>query len=216
MGQMNGSQLIDKSIAFHDPNNQWSSFKDTMYFTMVRPDNSKRNRKVYIDNKAEAFDFYGSHDSGVLHYQVKKDKGTYRWNGSNKVSDKIKEEYRISNERAVMYRDYYTYLYGMPMKLKDSGTIVHDKVERVNFFDKTYDRVRITYKPEVGEDIWYFYFNVDTHAMEAYQFFHDEEANDGEYIFLTDMKNYSGLKIPRIRAWYTNKEDKLLGTDILQ
>jgi hypothetical protein len=67
----------------------------------------------------------------------------------------------------------------------------------------------------VGKDTWYFYFDPKTLDMEIYQFFHDETKNDGEYILLSDFIDMKGMRIPANRAWYTNLDDKLLGTDVL-
>ena len=52
--------------------------------------------------------------------------------------------------------------------------------------------------------------------MEIYQFYHDETKNDGEYILLTEEEIINGIKMPKNRAWYTNKDNMLLGTDILK
>jgi hypothetical protein len=52
--------------------------------------------------------------------------------------------------------------------------------------------------------------------MVGYRFYHDEAKNDGEYIVLADMVIEQGLRIPRNRSWFTNAEDKLLGTDYLK
>ena len=51
--------------------------------------------------------------------------------------------------------------------------------------------------------------------MEVYQFFHDESKNDGEYILLSEMITVNNIKIPKVRAWYYNKEDVYLATDKL-
>ena len=102
------------------------------------------------------------------------------------------------------------------MKLKDEGTIIQDKVEKKTFKGKQYLVLKATYKKEVAKDTWYFYFNPKTYAMEVYQFFHDVSKNDGEYILLTEEEIINGIKMPKTRAWYTNKEQKLLGTDILK
>ena len=75
--------------------------------------------------------------------------------------------------------------------------------------------MKVTYKKEVGNDIWYFYFDPSTYAMEVYQFFHDESKNDGEYILLSGMETINGIKMPKNRAWYYNKDDKYLATDVL-
>ena len=51
--------------------------------------------------------------------------------------------------------------------------------------------------------------------MEVYQFFHNESKNDGEYILLSNLEDASGIKMPKTRAWYYNKDNKYLGTDHL-
>ena len=51
--------------------------------------------------------------------------------------------------------------------------------------------------------------------MEVYQFFKDETQNDGEYIILEDIVEVSGIKMPKTRYWFFNKDDKYLGKDIL-
>jgi hypothetical protein len=39
--------------------------------------------------------------------------------------------------------------------------------------------------------------------------------NDGEYIILENELMIGGIKMPKDRAWYYNKDDKYLGTDYL-
>ncbi|WP_298507173.1 DUF6503 family protein, partial [uncultured Maribacter sp.] len=126
-----------------------------------------------------------------------------------------RDSLKINCSRTKMMKDYYTYLYGLPMKLKDPGTIIDSIVVRKSFKDKEYLVLKVTYDKEVGEDVWYFYFNPNTYAMEVYQFFHDESKNDGEYILLSDEEEIQDIKMPKNRAWYYNKDDKYLGTDIL-
>ncbi len=214
--QMAADELIDKSIAFHDPQNNWKDFKSQLSFTTERPDRPDGKRKVFIDNKRKMFSFWAQYEEGLLNYEVKKSKPKALWNGNETVPPEIAKKYRISSDRAIMYRDYYTYLYGMPMKLKDQGTIIHQEVSQVEFYGKKYDKVKVTYDPEVGDDIWYFYFNPNTHALEAYQFFHDESKNDGEYILFEELKETQRVKMPRVRKWFYNKDEKFLATDILE
>ena len=75
--------------------------------------------------------------------------------------------------------------------------------------------LKATYDKEVGSDTSYFYFDPKTYAMEVYQFYHDESKNDGEYILLSEIIEVNGMKIPKIRAWYYNKNDEYLATDTL-
>lgn len=57
--------------------------------------------------------------------------------------------------------------------------------------------------------------------METYQFFRKDDTgkqnnSSGEYILLSGEEIINGIKMPKNRAWYYNKNDELLGTDILK
>ncbi len=101
------------------------------------------------------------------------------------------------------------------MKLKDPGTHIDPTVHKKTFKGKEYLVLKVTYDQEVGSDIWQFYFNPDTYAMEVYQFFKGPDEKTGEYILLTDEVVIGGIKMPKDRAWYYNKDDGYLGTDKL-
>jgi len=123
-------------------------------------------------------------------------------------------------DRASLYKNYYSYLYGLPMKLKDPGTNLSDTVDKKTYKGKDYLVLKVTYDASVGSDVWYFYFNPKTYAMEIYQFFKTddngkEKTDTGEYILLSEEAVVNGIKMPKVRAWYYNKDDKYLGTDSL-
>ena len=101
------------------------------------------------------------------------------------------------------------------MKLKDPGTIIDPKVTAIDFDGQKSLALRVTYEEAVGKDIWYFYFHPETYALIGYRFYHDESKNDGEYITLEGEESLSSLRLPKIRKWYTHKENKFLGADIL-
>ena len=57
--------------------------------------------------------------------------------------------------------------------------------------------------------------------MEIYQFFKTDDSgklktDSGEYILLTEEAIVNAIKMPKNRAWYYNKDDKYLGTDLLK
>jgi len=57
--------------------------------------------------------------------------------------------------------------------------------------------------------------------MEIYQFFKtdvsgNEIETSGEYILLSGETLINGIKMPKNRAWFYNKDDLYLGTDILK
>ena len=213
--ELTGTQLLERTIAYHDPNDSWPTFQGQLSVTMSMPDKSERVSDITIKLPQEYFQLIAVKDENVVSQKLDKDNCELSLNGNTEISEALLKKHRLSCERAKMMKDYYTYLYGLPMKLKDSGTILDPEVQTKKFKGKEYLVLKVTYEKEVGEDIWYFYFDPTTYAMEVYQFFHDESINDGEYILLDGIETVLNIKMPKTRAWYYNKNDKHLGTDVL-
>jgi len=213
--ELTGSELLDNAIAYHDPDSNWNSFKGSFKVRMETPNSSDRVSTIMMDLPQSTFELQVSKDGDSYTYKLDGTDCKMSLNGYNTISDADKEKFRLNCEQGRMYRNYYTYLYGLPMKLKDKGTIIQEKIQKKDFKGKEYLLLKVNYSPEVGKDTWYFYFDPKTYAMEVYQFFHEERKNDGEYILLSGMEEINGIKMPKTREWYYNKDDKYLGTDIL-
>ena len=212
---LSSTELLDKAIAYHDPNQLWDVFEGKLFITLQLPEGKERQSEVEINLPKEYFKLTSVQDDVVIEYILEKKDCTVRLNGETSISDEDRNTYRLSCDQALKMKNYYTYLYGLPMKLKDPGSQLDHKVETKNLNGKNYLAFKVTYDEGIGDDIWYFYFNPLTYAMEAYQFFHDETNNDGEYILLSEIENVASIKMPKIRTWYYNSNNKLLGTDIL-
>ncbi|WP_405411193.1 DUF6503 family protein [Maribacter sp. Asnod1-A12] len=214
--EITGNELLEKAIAFHDPGNNWSIFKGKMLIEMENPKSSPRSTVVEMKLPNNYFKTTVTKDNYIIESELDNNDCTLKLNGSTSIFPKIKDSLNISCERAKMMKNYYTYLYGLPMKLKDPGTIIDNKVTKKTFKGKAYLVLKATYEKEVGSDTWYIYFDPKTYAMEVYQFFHDESKNDGEYILLSELITVNGIKIPKVRKWYYNKGDVFLATDNLR
>lgn len=217
---LNGEKLLDKAISYHDPNNNWNAFNGAFTVTMETPNQSNRVSNITINLPEDIFELTATRDTITTKYFMGKNTCVFSFNGDKNVSDSIAKANNLSCERGEMYKNYYSYLYGLPMKLKDPGTIIDEVVETKNFKGKDYLVLKATYDEEVGTDIWYFYFDPETYAMEIYQFFRQDENgiqkdDTGEYILLTGEETVNDIKMPKTRAWYYNKDDKYLGTDVL-
>ncbi|ARV09924.1 hypothetical protein BTO05_09855 [Winogradskyella sp. PC-19] len=216
---ISGSELLEKAINYHDPSDNWPSFSGNFKVTMTTPNQSPRVSDINISLPTEFFSVTANRDGNTQTYTVDKSNCSLFYN-TTKLDEATAKEKKMTCERANMYKNYYTYLYGLPMKLKDKGTNINAKVERKTFKGKDYLVLKATYDKAVGSDVWYFYFDPETYAMEVYQFYKtDDKGNvkpdSGEYILLTDEETVNGIKMPKVRAWYYNKDDKYLGTDSL-
>ncbi len=212
--QITGTELLDKAIQYHDPNGKWESFNGTLNVVMETPNNPSRDSEIRINLPQEYFSVTAKRDTVTTTYTLDKEKCT------TSIKEVQPDAKRTPCETAELYKNYYTYLYGLPMKLKDPGTNISEKVLKKTFKEKEYLVLKVSYEEAVGSDVWFFYFDPSTYAMEIYQFYKGapdaQGKNTGEYILLTEETTINEIKFPKNRAWYYNKDDKYLGTDKLQ
>jgi len=208
-------KLLEKSIAFHDPNGVWNTYSGSLSITATRPNAPDRVSLITLDHPSQFFSMTVSQDNSKAIHILEKGTCSYTLNGSSEFSKEEEEKYRLSCERTHMMKNYYSYLYGLPMKLKDPGTVLDPIVYKKTFKGSQYLTLKVTYDAEVGKDTWYFYFDPTTFALKVYQFYHDEAKNDGEYILLDGLMDIQTMKIPQNRSWYTNKGNTFLGADLL-
>ena len=212
-------EILNKAIAFHDPNNNWLSFSGNFKVVMTTPNQSPRTSDIHIHIPAEYFKITATRDTVTTQYILDKETCEMQYN-SKVLSESEAKSKNMSCDRGNFMKNYYTYLYGLPMKLKDPGTHIDRNVKQKHFKGKDYLVLKASYDKTVGTDVWYFYFNPETYAMEIYQFFRTddnglEKSDTGEYIILKDLETINGIKMPKVRAWYYNKNDVYLGTDTL-
>lgn len=206
--------LLASSIKRHDPEGAWNTGAFRLVLSETRPDGPDRETTLLIDNGRGRFELSSLRDGNSIVGTLDPEECSWLFNGSPDFSDEIREEHRLTCDRLERMRNYYVYLWGLPMKLRDPGTHLGE-VRLHEFEDRPALSFRVTYDEEVGGDIWYAYFDPSSHDLIGYRFYHDEAANDGEYITLEGVQEGAGLRLPRARAWYTHEADKHLGTDTL-
>lgn len=212
---LSGKELLEKTIEYHDPNSKWSQFNGSFNVSMKSPSRPLRTSNIVIDLMRSFFELNVQIGDNQWKASLLDEDCDLLFNGSREISTEIEKEFRLNCKRAKMYRDYYTYLYGLPMKLKDPGTLIDPVISQISIEGISYWVLKVEYDPNVGSDTWYFYFDTETFALKRYQFYHDESKNDGEYIILDDEIEIEGILMPKNRSWYYNSDNTFLGTDIL-
>lgn len=209
---LTANQLLDKTIAYHDPQGNWETFAGDFTVLLETPGGKERTTTITINLPEEYFNASTVQDGKASFREIRNTNCRFSNEDTTTTETTISDE---ACERTVMFKNYYTYLYGLPMKLKDLGTHIDPVVQKKTFKGKEYLVLKVTYDEAVGSDIWQFYFDPATYAMEVYQFFKGPDETTGEYILLTDEVEVQGIKMPKDRAWYYNKDNGYLGTDKL-
>lgn len=211
----NASTVLEKSIAYHDPASQWGQGPMYLKLESQNPKGVSSLREAWIDIPAESFRMRATRGQTVSEQSMLKSACSFQLHGSSEIPQDSLDKYRLTCERTLMFRDYLTYLNGLPMKLTDPGTILDPEVKELTYMGQDVLAITVRYEPEVGDEIYDFYFDPETYALRGYRFYRDERSPKGEYILLAKETMVGKMRIPRERAWYTFPDTSYLGKDIL-
>ncbi|MDX1406544.1 MAG: DUF6503 family protein [Saprospiraceae bacterium] len=219
IGELSGEDLLARSIAYHDPSGAWPRDVHEIRLFESRPGNppdrggNYRITDLHIDLPGGLFRLEQQRGPDKIIREVQASACRQWLNGRETVTDGERTAFGLDCPRSLRMRDYYTYLWGLPMKLTDPGTIIDPQVYEADFFGTVLLQIRVTYDADVGGDTWYFYFHPDNYALRGYRFYHDEPANDGEYILLNGEVDVGALRLPASRKWYRHDNGTFLGED---
>ena len=208
-------EVLARSIDYHDPQGLWAGSRFRLEIRETRPEGPDRKTRLQFDNSQNAFEYLSHRDGVVIEGLMADGECVITLNGSLDFSDEEREKYRLTCERLKWIRNYHTYLWGLPMKLRDPGTLIEALARDDEYDGQSVWSIRVTYDEAVGSDIWYFYFDKETCALVGYRFYHNEADHDGEYILLEGEIESNGFRIPARRSWYTHGNERHLGDDIL-
>lgn len=207
-------RLVARSSAFHDPDGVWGTRPITMSWVGT---NSEGAERVAVDLSFGAdeseFALSGRYAGSTIEYETSDEGWSVTVDGETELSDETVERMRLGREDGMFWRSYYGFLAGLPMKITDPGAHLEPEIIETSFEGRAVQAVKVTYDPDVGADTWYFYFDPDTAELVGCRFYHDESANDGEYITFEGLSEGGGLRLPKNRSWYMNADDRHLGSD---
>ena len=215
LAAVSAPDVLDRSIQYHDPEGRFFNTPIRLELSETRPNGPPRKTTVTFDNARGRFEMERQVDGRQVDILIEGNRIETFLDGSSTFSPEESRQYRLAPDQALRTRNYYLYLYGLPMKLGDPGTRLEPEAKLTRFQEKPAYELRVTYDEDVGSDTWYFYFDPESYALIGYRFYHDESRNDGEYIVLEGEAEGAGLRLPAKRSWYRHEDDAYLGTDTI-
>lgn len=211
---LSADSLLTCSIRYHDPQGNWSKQPHALRLAESRPSGGVNHTQLTLYPANENFAVTQFRGKNNIELQFLDGVFTASHQGKSEQDPAIRKQLGLTKERALWLRDYYTYLYGLPMKLRDPGTLVQPQVHEVWFNDKALLELEVHYAPETGKDIWFFYFDPDSFALEGYAFYHEKDGpGTGEYIILEGEAVVDEMRLPAERNWYYTHNNLYLGSD---
>lgn len=193
--EITSKQILENSIEFHDPDHEWSKFQGRFYLN---------SQSVFTDNMQEQL---------ILEFDIPNDELLFENRTKGEKIHLIKSDCEIlkgsvSCENVGWVKSFYTYTWGLPMKLEDVGTVLKSMVIKDSFNEKPCYRLEVDYE----NDFWSYYVNQETFQLEGYRFFTNKEKTEGEIVVLSNVINVKGMKLPSHQEWRDAVDNKVLGT----
>lgn len=205
--------LLSRALEHHDPDDVWSHRPIELRWVSLRPDGTERVASLLIDNTTGHFGLEMDHRGHHLEYEAEGDETTILVDGSTAASPEAREALSLDREAGLMWRNYFHFLVGLPMKLTDPGASLDEDPMPTRFQDREVLAIQATYATDDGYPYWAFYFDPDSAELVGARFWREGPEMDGEYIVMEGAAEAGSLRIPASRAWYMNADDEYLGTD---
>ena len=208
-------RLLDRSITFHDPDGVWNRVALPLRWTSARPDG-----EVALDFEIDlfpndAFAMRGRYGDALLNYRASEGTWSASLDGESELSAEDRAKAGLVREDGFFWRNYFGFLGGMPMCLKDPNVQIESDTFEVELEGKTVLALRANFHPEVGADTWIFYFDSETAQLVGCCFYREDPTGDGETLIFEELVSVAGIRLPKRRTWYTNAEREMLGIDEL-
>lgn len=195
----NASEIISNSIEFHDSNLQWQKLNSKFFFksSFAFNDSIPEDLQISIDVPNNNF-IYKNMDRNVeLEY----------------FEDScIKKSVNGSCDGYQWTKNFYTYVWGLPMKLTDPNVIPNPEwtMDSLNGFSCY--AVRINYESEN----YTFYFDQNDYQLRGFQFLKNDQSGKGEIVHLDGIYQFQNIKFPKKRTWLHLNNDTIGVNEIIK
>ncbi len=164
---------------------------------------------------ADAFVLRGMYAGMELDYRVEGDRWSATVDGSSDLSDVVRERMGLIREDGFFWRNYFGFLGGMPMCLRDPSVLLEPDAIEMTFEGRVVQALRASFEESTGTDTWTFYFEPGTAELIGCRFDRADPSRDGETLVFDEFVSVQGVRLPARRKWYMNADREFLGEDVL-
>ncbi|WP_299363608.1 DUF6503 family protein [Winogradskyella sp.] len=210
---MTNEALITKSIEYHDPNQSWPLFKGNF-----KVDLAGQEVALVIDNAKGIFHWTETLKSGekLTGGYANKDTCMVKLNGKDILPEGKLDNFLLDCENIIGRTNYWIYMYGLPMKLKDEEVNFIGLPQLVTYLDEDLWMIKVNYNMAQSKEYWQFYFDPKNYSFRIARFFHPALGSDSEYIIYSEPERIKGLLIPTNHSWYMNASKEYIGSEKLE
>ncbi len=207
-------KILEESIKYHDPKNEWRIFKGEFLVTLSK--GSTENITYLEINNGSSTTLWSEVllSKDTLTGGFIGDSCIVKHNGINLIPKGQMEDYLLDCKSIIERTNYWVYMFGLPMKLNDEALAFVGSPKKVILIGHEYWQLTATYDPGKSE-YWQFYFDVSSFAFKGARYFSSKLNGDSEYVVYQEEQKIGNLLIPTKHSWYLFNEKYFIGSEKL-
>lgn len=209
------SELLDKAIAFHDPQQKWNNYSGKVHLETIFSDGNAYGGEIIEIQTKE--DYYKA--TGIANMTVKGIKNGVIFrevNGDKNPSEDVIKDKDIGDETIQRFKLWHYFHFGTFMELKASGMLLEDKVEAIKFQGNdclaltfTYDASKV--KNDFYNATWIFYLDPISSSLKGFKVV---SKDWNRYVVFSGILDVNGIKIPQYRTYFNSEDNSFSFVDI--
>jgi hypothetical protein len=207
---------LKEAIKKADPENVFSEMIFHMRIQEPRVGNPERFSNVFLNKGTGAFRLERNREDKIAAYIIKED-GTNEvtLDGCQKFTEVEAKTYWLDPKINYRYKEYYKYLFGLPIILNDAERFKFISSEETSW--KGQEAITYTFNltTPIFSPQWKLTFTKEDHVLQRLDFYDPENPEEGEYLLFYGKHQVGSITIPRMKHWYDKKNDEYLGSDII-
>lgn len=213
--KIDGQKLLDQSISFHDPESNWDKAVFDIHIQEPRISNPFRYSIVKLDNNLNTFELSRNRDQYIsTHIIDQNGRSTVLLDGVTVTDSTLIKKYRLDSSRNIRYKDFYKLIYGLPMSLSKSVSMIKQTTEQL-FNEKESFKVEVELEQAIISKHWNLFISKKDHQLLGIEIFFLGEPEKGERLYFEGIATINKMKLPRVRHWHTYNNDSYSGSDII-
>lgn len=201
--KIKGEAILHKSIAFHDPENEWNSIQQKIDISsnFVYPDSIFYQLEIGLDNPNQRV----SYSNLTLGEQVdfKGDSCTIMM--GNRTCNQLK-----------WTQGFYHFIPGLPMTLKGDAARIDESVIDTTFHGISSYGIQIDFEKEK----WHFFISTENYQLIGFSFNKNFEAK-AEEVLAEYLYEIGNIKLVQSRSWWITTDsliysgkDEIIANDV--
>jgi hypothetical protein len=200
----NARDILQKAIAFHDPDGNWEHFKGKMQHVTVFGHGYIVNETVELDRPRDYYRSTATQDFGKVVRGMDEEKPFFSVNGKAPESEELIQNWSLTSEGVAFFKEQHTCHFGLLMHLQKTGMTLSEKADTEEFDGRTCYALKFTGDADQVSHSYFTGFRILYVDKQTYEL-RGVYGKVGDYVpyhyYFSGVIEIHGIKVPHSRVF---------------